>query len=60
MSALHQLFSAYKIETCPCHNDSTPLNYMMTQEKDKKNRSIKLIGNTQAIMIFFGILLILP
>ncbi|QEY51478.1 phosphotransferase [Legionella longbeachae] len=37
MAALHGLFSAYKIETCPCHNDSTPLNYMMTQENDKKN-----------------------
>ncbi|KTD11183.1 choline kinase [Legionella gratiana] len=36
MMALRDLFSAYKIEMCPCHNDSTPLNYMMTREKDKK------------------------
>lgn len=36
MAGLRKLFSVYKIEMSPCHNDSTPLNYMMTQENDKK------------------------
>lgn len=28
MSHLKKLFSSYQIEMSPCHNDSTPLNYM--------------------------------
>ncbi|KTD41161.1 phosphotransferase family protein [Legionella parisiensis] len=30
MSYLKKLFSSYQIELSPCHNDSTPLNYMMS------------------------------
>lgn len=30
MSYLKNLFSSYQIEMSPCHNDSTPLNYMMS------------------------------
>lgn len=32
MSHIKKLFSAYKIELRPCHNDSTPLNYMRSRE----------------------------
>ncbi|KTD00784.1 phosphotransferase [Fluoribacter gormanii] len=36
MSYLKKLFSSYKIEMCPCHNDSTPLNYMRALDGTKK------------------------
>ncbi|WP_454783840.1 phosphotransferase [Legionella sp. WA2024007413] len=36
MSYLKKLFSSYKIEMCPCHNDSTPLNYMRAVEGTNK------------------------
>lgn len=30
MNELQKLFSSYQINKVPCHNDSTPLNYMLT------------------------------
>ncbi|KTD73144.1 F-box protein [Legionella tucsonensis] len=36
MRYLKNLFSSYQIEMSPCHNDSTPLNYMMSLGELKK------------------------
>ncbi len=36
MSYLKKLFSSYQIEMSPCHNDSTPLNYIMALSGLKK------------------------
>ncbi|USQ12895.1 phosphotransferase [Legionella lytica] len=33
MNELQNLFSAYQINKVPCHNDSTPLNYMLTDSE---------------------------
>lgn len=38
MIALKNLFSSYHIEMSPCHNDSTPLNYMMAVSGPKKEK----------------------
>ncbi|CAM2893350.1 choline kinase [Legionella steigerwaltii] len=40
MFALKKLFSSYQIEMRPCHNDSTPLNYMMTVLGLKKKEEV--------------------
>jgi len=36
MLALKKLFASYQVEVSPCHNDSTPLNYMMAVVGKKK------------------------
>lgn len=33
MNELQTLFSSYQINKVPCHNDSTPLNYMLTDSE---------------------------
>ncbi|WP_454780901.1 phosphotransferase [Legionella sp. WA2022007384] len=40
MSYLKKLFSSYKIEMSPCHNDSTPLNYLRVPGGTKKQEKI--------------------
>ncbi|MGL5741585.1 MAG: phosphotransferase [Legionella sp.] len=36
MADLQKLFSSYQIQMSPCHNDSTPLNYMMSLQGPEK------------------------
>ncbi|QMT60455.1 choline/ethanolamine kinase family protein [Legionella sp. PC997] len=40
MAYLKKLFSSYKIEMSPCHNDSTPLNYLRVPEGTKRQEKI--------------------
>ncbi len=40
MDYLKCLFSSYGIEMCPCHNDSTPLNYLLSYKGKEKEEII--------------------
>ncbi|MCL9684226.1 phosphotransferase family protein [Legionella maioricensis] len=42
MGELKKLFSAYHIEMRPCHNDATPLNFILSFEGEEHNIKIKL------------------
>jgi thiamine kinase-like enzyme len=42
MGQLKDLFTAYDIEMRACHNDATPLNFILSYEGEKHNIKIKL------------------
>jgi thiamine kinase-like enzyme len=43
MNYLKRLFSTYQIDCFPCHNDSTPLNYMLSSRGEDKEEIIHQI-----------------
>lgn len=62
MDELERLFSTYAIKMCPCHNDSTPLNYMLAHNKDTEEEKIYQIdweysGNNDFLwdLVYFAI-----